>query len=243
MLGTFFRAMGRGEAASVDIVLDDPRAMPGTILSGHGTIRAGSRARTLGETLLELVTTAQIETGNGHQPGEIVLGHTALPPVDLGAGEEIDFTFQIDVPADAPLSIGGTASVLRSRISVSPGRDCERRDHVEIVATPAMAGVFEAADLLGLHLESVELEYNPRRNFPFVQEFDFAAGHSGLPVKEVEISLRPTETSVQVCLTVDRRRGLFGARGERGARFTPGEGELEPAVLAQILRARIEQLA
>ena len=87
------------------------------------------------------------------------------------------------------------------------------------------------------------VEHNPRRNFPFVQEFDFRpTSVRDFGVEEVEVSFRPVGRGVEVALTVDRRGGFFKMGGERTARFQVSERDLPRLNMAAELRQAINSL-
>lgn len=243
MFKNILSSIGIG-GASLDTVLDDPEVEVGGALSGEVRITAGPAEQDIGDVHLELVTRCLVETrGDEKVYSEIVLASARLDPGRIGAGTARTLPFRIAVPPSAPLSVGSTATSLRTRLDVARAVDPRDSDRVLIRPSRAMSAVFQGLEQAGFRLAETEVEYNPRRQNPFVQEFDFrprAARDWG--IEEVEISFVPAPGGVEVVLTVDRRGGFFTMGRERTARFRVHEAQIDRLDMAAELRRAIGAL-
>ncbi len=244
MFKSILRSLGVG-GASVETVLDEAEVEVGGRLSGEIRIAGGSAATDIQGVVLELVTRARVETrGDEKVYGEITIGEARLPALRVEAEEAEVLPFMIQLPPSCPLTAGSTSTVLRTRLDVAGAIDPRDTDPVRVLPSRAMIAVFDGLERAGFRLAETEVEYNPRRANPFVQEFDFVQ-RSGRDwgIEEVEISFSPTRGGVEVLLTVDRRGGFFAIGGERTARFRVLEAELGRIDMGRELRRAVDGLA
>ncbi|WP_411839706.1 sporulation protein [Paracoccus sp. ME4] len=232
--------------AKVDTVLDDPRVMAGGVLSARSIITMGSTAQIVRAVELQLVTHCLVEKGDTRVPAEILLTSGRVEPGPIAAGDTRELVFNIDIPDAAPLSVGRTRTVLRTKLDIANAIDPKDSDEVIILPTRAMSAVLEGMQAAGFRLATEEVEYNARRKQPFVQEFDFrptGLGTFRFRVEEAEISFSPIRGGVEATLTVDRRVGLIQAGGERKTKLKVREADLPNMDLAAELRQAIALLA
>lgn len=214
MLGSFLRAAGIG-SAKIDTILSPASCAPGETLTGKIVITGGSGKQSFRGINLELNCRCYAEIKDERKLMDIVVASASIPAVDVAANAVVEIPFAMQIPLHAPLSAGGIKNAIKTRLDIEMGVDSTDSDAVNIVPTAEMAKVFEAAEILGLKLKESEVEYNARRDFPFVQEFDYRPGNSGFRAKEIELSLKPTKTTVQVDITVDQKDRLFSKGAEK----------------------------
>lgn len=226
----------------VDTLVDDPVVPAGGMLKGVVTIKGGDVGQHIDAIHLDLVTRAIVEARNDQKVyGEITVSTTrASAGIDVNPGDALELPFTMEVPAFAPLSVGSTKTALRTRLDVPKAVDPRDSDAVQIVPNTAMRSVFEGMERAGFRLGEVEVEHNPRRQVPFVQEFDFKPVSFGdWGIEEVEIAFQPAGGgALEVLVTVDRRGGLFSFGGEVGYRFrVPADGADPNDVAAAVRQA------
>jgi sporulation-control protein len=243
MFKSIMRSFGVG-GASVDTVLDNPEVEVGGELAGEIRITGGNYDQEIQAVVLEIATRAMVETrGDEKVYAEIELGTARLQPGRVGAGENKVLPFRLRLPDSAPLSMGSTRTMLKTRLDVPGAIDPRDSDEIHVRPTRVMMAVFDGIERAGFRLAETEVEYNARRANPFVQEFDFKPRSSrDWGVEEVEISFKPVSRGVEVSLTVDSRGGFFMAGGERTARFRVTEADLGRLDLAAELRRAIDSL-
>lgn len=230
--------------ATVDTVLKSTDIVVGSTLHGEIHIKGGTSEQDIRGVVLELRTRCLIEAhGHDKAHGEIVIASGKVDPGKIGAGEERVIPISIDVPASAPISVGSTSTVLRTRLDVAGAIDPRDSDKVRLLPGRAMAAVLEGMGNAGFRLVETEVEYKPRRDNPFMQEFDFRPQSMGdFGIEEAELSFVPISGGMQVLLTVDNRGGLFGMGHERSARFRVMDASADAKALAGELRGAIESL-
>ena len=243
MFKNVLSSLGIG-GASVDTVLESTDVVVGELLRGEVRIKTGEVEQNIRGVVLELVTRCLVETrGDDKGHAEIVIASGTVAPGLVGARKETSIPVDLEVPASAPISIGSTSSVLRTRLEVAKAIDPRDSDRVRLLPNRAMSAVLEGMAAAGFRLAETEVEYNPRRAHPFVQEFDFRPRSlSDFGVEEVEISFVPIAGGVQVMLTVDNRGGFFTTGRERSARFRVMNNEIGRLNLPVELRDAINSL-
>lgn len=243
MLKNILGSLGIG-GASVDTVLHDAEVEVGGLITGEVRIKGGEVAQEIGGVVLELVTRCVVETrGDDKVYAEIALGTAHLDPGPIGPRDSRVLPFRIPLPPSAPLTVGSTSTVLRTRLDIARAIDARDSDRVRVLPTRAMDAVFRGMERAGFRLAETEVEYSPRRANPFVQEFDFKPmSYGDYGIEEVEISFAPAPGGIEVMLTVDNRGGIFKLGGERTARFRVTDAEAERLDMAAELRRAINAL-
>ena len=243
MIGNLLTRFGIG-GATVDAVLQDSEIEVGGTLRAEIRITGGSARQEIRGVALDLVTRCLVEgPGGGKTHGDIVLvsGHVEIGTVE--PGEHLSFPIEMQVPVSAPISIGSTHSVLRTRLDVAGAVDARDSDPVTLLPNRSMTAVLEGIQIAGFRLVETEVEYHPRREPAFVQEFDFRpAGFGDFGIEEVEISFAPRPRGIEVLLTVDNRGGFFIGGRERSVRLRVDHAEAEQLDMAGELRRAIDRL-
>ncbi|TNC50419.1 hypothetical protein FHG66_07920 [Rubellimicrobium rubrum] len=243
MFKGILRSIGIG-GASVETVLHASEAVPGGEIAGEIRISGGDHKQDIRGVVLEIVTRARVETrGDDKVYAEINLGEAKLQPGRVEAGSKVNLPFRIRLPASCPITIGTTSTVLKTRLDVTGAIDPRDADAIRVLPTHAMNAVFDGLERAGFHLVETEVEYNPRRSNPFVQEFDFRpVGRGDWDIEEVEISFDPVPGGIDVLLTVDNRGGFFVPGHERTGRFRVLDAQADRFDLATELRQTINSL-
>ena len=171
------------------------------------------------------------------------MGEATLHPGRVGAGAAVTLPFRIRLPASGPLTVGSTQTLLKTRLDVAGAVDPRDTDQIRVRPNRAMQAVFDGMERAGFRLVETEVEYDPRRTNPFVQEFDFRPRSSrDYGIEEVEISFALVPEDVVVSLTVDDRGGFFAINRERTARFRVAETQADRLDMASELRQAINGL-
>ena len=220
MFGKLMRSLGVG-GATIDTVLENDEVVVGGTLRGEVRVKGGDSDQDIRGVTIEIVTRCLVETRSDNKVhAEIMLASGTIEIGRVKAGEELTAPLEIDIDPAAPISIGSTTSFVRTRLNVAGAIDPTDKDPVRLLPTPAMLAVINGLEKAGFALAETEVEHNPRRANPFVQEFDFRPrGFSDFGVEEVEISFQPIRGGAEVLLTVDNRGGFFTMGRERSARF------------------------
>ncbi|MFC5557625.1 sporulation protein [Ureibacillus thermophilus] len=142
-------------------------------------------------------------------------------PFTIQANEVKIIPFSFKLPVDTPLTIGSTRVWVKTELDIQSGVDSTDKDYMEVRPSRLASRVLEAVQNLGFRLrkaenEQVSLRY--RRNYPFIQEFEFVpiSGPFRGRLDELEIAfLAQQEGAVELLLEVDRKgRGLGGLFAE-----------------------------
>ncbi|WP_176237577.1 sporulation protein [Palleronia marisminoris] len=235
------RTLGVG-GATIDTVLETDEVVVGGTLRGEVRVKGGASDQDIRGVTIEIVTRCLVETRSDNRVhAEIILASGTIELGRVTAGEELAAPLEIDIDPAAPISIGTTTSFVRTRVNVPGAVDPTDKDPVRLLPTPAMLAVISGLEQAGFALTETEVEHNPRRANPFVQEFDFRPrGFNDFGIDEVEISFQPIRGGVEVLLTVDNRGGFFTMGRERSARFQIRDADRSD-IVAQ-LRAAISSL-
>nr|WP_111298270.1 sporulation protein [Paracoccus saliphilus] len=220
MLGKLLRTFGVG-GATIDAVLESDEVVVGETLRGEVQVKGGGADQSIRGVTFELITRCIVETrGDEKVYANLVLASGMIELDRVRAGENLSAQIEIDVPAHAPISIGSTSTFLRTRLNVAGAADPKDMDVIQLRPTAAMLAVLRGMEQAGFSLAETEVEHNPHRPNPFVQEFDFRPRSArDYGVEEVEISFSPIPGGVEVLLTVDNRGGFFTSGRERSTRF------------------------
>ena len=243
MFKSILRSLGVG-GATVETVITDPEVEVGGEVAGEIRITGGSHDQDIRGVVLEIVTRARVETrGDEKVYAEIALGEATLNPGRIEAQATVVLPFRIRLPASAPITMGSTQTLLKTRLDVAGAVDPRDTDPIRVLPNAAMYAVFDGMERAGFRLVETEVEYNPRRANPFVQEFDFRPRSArDYGIEEVEISFMLVPGGVEVSLTVDNRGGFFTMGRERTARFRVTEAQADRLDMASELRQAIDSL-
>ena len=230
--------------ATVDTVLENTDVVVGETLRGEVRIKGGDTEQDLRAVVLELVTHCLVEVGDDQNThSEIVVASATVEPGRIGVLEEKSIPMEIDVPASAPITICSTSTVLRTRVDVAGGVDSRDSDRVRLLPNRTMSAVLDGIASAGFLLADTEVEHNPHRPKPFVQEFDFRPrSPDDFGVNDVEVSFVPIDGGMEVVVTADNRGGFFTVGREHSARFCVMDAEIDRLNIAAELRKAINSL-
>jgi sporulation-control protein len=117
MLKNMLASIGFG-GTKVDAVVDTPTVEAGSQLTGTIHIKGGDVEQHIDAILLDLVCKYIVETRDDHKVyGEITVATTGTwLDRNIRPGEHRKLDFKLQVPVFAPLSLGSTDTVLRTRL-------------------------------------------------------------------------------------------------------------------------------
>lgn len=235
-------------AAKVDTILHESEVMRGEMLTGEIRMVGGKTAQHINKLYLELQTNYLVEHEEGHSHSTCILHRLEIDDnFSLGAGEEIVYDFELQIPLEAPISFGHAHTWLRTGLDVSWAFDPKDHDKVHILPDPATEMVLVAAEQLGFqhtHHSGQCLAMHTPYGVPFVQEFEMrGTGPLGRQIEELDLLIFADEHQAQVQIELDKRNhGLMGWLAdemdldERRLRFSlPHDAEFGPHELENIL--------
>lgn len=242
MFKSLMRSFGVG-GARVETVIANPDVEVGGTLQGEIHIQGGDHEQDIRAVVLELATRCFAEQGGGKTFSEFTLGSATLNPGPVAPGATRTMPFQIRLPAATPISVGSASTVLKTRLDVTGAIDPRDSDPVRVRPDATIRAILDGMERAGFWLEEAEVEWNPRRAQPLVQEFDFRPRSRGdWDIDEVELAFTPVQTGIEVTLAVDSRGSLFGIGRERMARFVVAHADVARLDLARELRRAIDGL-
>lgn len=216
-------------AATVDARLDTHEIEPGQDIDGVIFIQGGKADQEINKIDLDLMCNYSVEVeikreedGESYSSTEIQERHHKLGGFSLrkaftiGAGEAKEIPFRINLPEQAPLTIGHTQTWLATNLDIAMAVDKQDQDTVTVMPTRLQYAVIEALEEMGFELDDAECEGSEKTRFasvPFIQEFEFKplSGPYRGKFDEVEVVFLPQGEQLEVLLEIDRKaRGFSG---------------------------------
>lgn len=204
--------------ATVETILDAPVTELGQKLTGRMIIKGGSVDQDVTEVAAEIVTNVLVEVNDKEVKESRVVASTQLARgFKLGAGEQRDMGFAIDLPLHTPVALGRSHAPawLRTRLDIPAAIDATDDDALVIRPAPVQLDALNAMQSLGFQLYKTDVEHRPRwkGGHGFVQEFEFRpvsrAGRRKLD--EVELVFQPDDRGgFMLLVQVDRSANSFG---------------------------------
>nr|WP_227376914.1 sporulation protein [Haladaptatus halobius] len=231
-------------AARVDTILPKTTLTAGESVDFEVHVEGGSTEQEVDAIYFALLI--RYETDDSTKTGVIDKFQVA-EPFTVGPDEEKTFPITIDVPIDAPVTVGRTNVWLETGLDIEWAVDPDDEDPVQIDPGPRLATLFDAFDSLGFTLRTAKCESAPGGLFSgqqFVQEMEFVprSGPFSGKLDELEVVPSESEDRLDVNLEVDRRGGLLSEMTDLDERMTrlsfTNEGKSE---MAEKLRAEIER--
>jgi sporulation-control protein len=205
-------------SARVDTRLARASVRVGEKLEGVVHIQGGNAQQDISSIYLGLMTQYLKEQGDS-----TVRVNTAVEkwqissPLTIHPGEQREVPFSVQIPLNAPVSLGRVPIWLQTGLDIDNAIDPGDKDTLQLQPHPYMQAVLEAVKGMGFWFKESTCEYSPRlgRGLPFVQEIEFHPGSGFRGVKELELVCFVNPTNVDVIVEVDRRakglKGLFEA--------------------------------
>lgn len=210
-------------SALVDTRLEKDTFIPGETLKGIVAVKGGNIDQPIEEIYLSLNTTYLKERDDHKYTVTACIENFRITEsftAYKNETREIPFSFQL--PSDIPISLGKSKVWVATGLAIKNAVDPSDKDYIKITPTPLISSVIESIEQLGFWLSEVECEEAPhrlRRQYPFVQEFEFVP-HGG-PFRgrldELEMIIYPSSHvgQIELLLQIDRRaHGLGGLLAE-----------------------------
>lgn len=213
-------------AAKVDAVLDATDFAAGDTLSGVVHITGGNAPQSINKIDLDVRCNYFAEEeyevrrdDDVEYETRIVERDATLVSYDIGEsfeiqpGEQKQIPFRIELPLDAPLTLGKSSTWLQTNLDIDFALDKKDKDYIHIVPNAFQQQVLSAIESLGLRLHEAECEESRQFHLPFVQELEFKAygGRFAGRIDELEIIFMNYPNKIAVLMEVDR-----AARGVKG---------------------------
>lgn len=204
-------------AAKVDTKLERSSYTAGESVRGEVEVYGGNVAQQIDAIYLTLYTTYIKEVDDSKVTATAPIQKFRVSePFTIAANETKIIPFSFSLPVDAPITIGTTRVWVSTELDIRSGADAKDKDFIEIRPSQLTSGILDGVQQLGFRLRKADCEqasYKYRRNYPFVQEFEFVpvSGVFRGKLDELEISfLSQTDQSVELLLQVDRKARGFG---------------------------------
>ena len=209
-------------AAKVDAVLDNSSVAPGEPLTGVINITGGKVEQEINKLDLDVYCNYFVELENDEGETEISERTCCINSWDIneaftiGAGEEKQLTFELILSPEAPISVGRSATWLKTNLDIDFALDKSDKDYINVVPNELQQAVLEAIESLGFSLDEAECEgYDSARgSLPFVQEFEFKprGGDFRGRLEELEmVMFSHSSDEITLALEIDRKaRGISG---------------------------------
>lgn len=203
-------------SAKVDTKLEKSSYEAGETVRGEVEIYGGNVAQQIDTIYLTLYTTYMKELNDTkYNANAAIQKFLVSEPFTIAPNETKIIPFSFTLPVDIPVTFGKSRVWVATELDIKSGVDAQDKDYIEIRPSRIASRVLEEIQQLGFRLREVECEQAPmryRRNYPFIQEFEFVpySGPFRGKLDELEIVfLSQTNISVELLMQVDRRaRGI-----------------------------------
>ena len=203
-------------AATVDTKLQRSSYTAGAVVSGVIEIKGGNTEQQI-DTIYLTLSTNYIKERNDTKYNEtaIIKKVKVNEAFTIRANESHSIPFSFVLPADVPVTMGKTRVWIHTGLDIKNAVDPTDQDYIEVQPTPLAANILQSIEQLGFRLRKVDCEaasVRLRRNYPFVQEFEFIPTNPTYRrrLDELEIIfLDQSDNYAEILIQVDRKaRGL-----------------------------------
>ncbi|MCG9680447.1 sporulation protein [Vibrio sp. Isolate24] len=213
-------------SAKVDSVLQQEVLYPGEKVNVTVHVYGGATAQEIDNIEMKLycryikevpANQGRDDHHRGHMrrmPTSYTLAHWTLPyAFTIEPGEKRDFEVELDVPWNAPVTIGDSKVWLETGLNIALAKDPSDTDILTVRPDPLLDGIFTALEEQGLRIRQVECEAVEGFELPFVQEFEFVptTGPFHGRWRELEMVAYRNNDELQMWFEIDRHRE--GAKG------------------------------
>ncbi|RUL57096.1 MULTISPECIES: sporulation protein [Lysinibacillus] len=204
-------------AAKVDTKLEKSSYTAGEQIRGEVEIYGGNVEQQIDAIYLTLYTTYIKEIDDNKITAKAPIEkYKVSEPFTIGVNETKIIPFSFTIPVEVPITVGRTQVWVATELDIRSGVDSQDKDYIEIRPSKIAAKIFDEISALGFRLRQAECEqasYKYRRNYPFIQEFEFVpvGGAFRGRLDELEIMfMSQSESSAEIIMQIDRKARGFG---------------------------------
>lgn len=204
------------QGVTIETILQNPSLRAGETLYGEINFKGGSSDKEINGLYLQLMTMAEVESGD-HEFNQFIILDQWLISSNflLPAHQSHNIPFTMELPLETPITEvscrWNSARVwIQTHMDVDWGIDAKDRDYLRVLPTPAMQMFIQAMQQCGFILSTVDVEKgqltarNFRSTIGCYQELEFVSSHMFSGFNEVEVSFVAEPDQTHVMLEVDR---------------------------------------
>jgi len=204
------------QGVTVETRLQNPNLQAGETLHGEISFKGGSSDKEINGLYLQLMTMAEVESGDHEFNQPLVLQEWLVNSrFLLPAHQAHSFPFSIQLPFETPITEvacrrNGARVWIQTHMDVDWGLDATDRDYLKVVPTAAMQSFLQAMQQCGFVLSTVDVEKgqltarNFRSTIGCYQELEFVSSHMFSGFNEVEVSFVAEAQQTHIMLEIDR---------------------------------------
>lgn len=204
------------QGVTVETRLQNPNLQAGETLRGEISFKGGSSDKEINGLYLQLMTMAEVESGDHEFNQPLVLQEWLVNSrFLLPAHQAHSFPFSIQLPFETPITEvacrrNGARVWIQTHMDVDWGLDATDRDYLKVVPTAAMQSFLQAMQQCGFVLSTVDVEKgqltarNFRSTIGCYQELEFVSSHMFSGFNEVEVSFVAEAQQTHIMLEIDR---------------------------------------
>lgn len=204
------------QGVTVETRLQNPNLQAGETLRGEISFKGGSSDKEINGLYLQLMTMAEVESGDHEFNQPLVLQEWLVNSrFLLPAHQAHSFPFSIQLPFETPITEvacrrNGARVWIQTHMDVDWGLDATDRDYLKVLPTAAMQSFLQAMQQCGFVLSTVDVEKgqltarNFRSTIGCYQELEFVSSHMFSGFNEVEVSFVAEAQQTHIMLEIDR---------------------------------------
>lgn len=204
------------QGVTVETRLQNPNLQAGETLHGEISFKGGSSDKEINGLYLQLMTMAEVESGDHEFNQPLVLQEWLVNSrFLLPAHQAHSFPFSIQLPFETPITEvacrrNGARVWIQTHMDVDWGLDATDRDYLKVLPTAAMQSFLQAMQQCGFILSTVDVEKgqltarNFRSTIGCYQELEFVSSHMFSGFNEVEVSFVAEAQQTHIMLEIDR---------------------------------------
>lgn len=204
------------QGVTVETRLQNPNLQAGETLHGEISFKGGSSDKEINGLYLQLMTMAEVESGDHEFNQPLVLQEWLVNSrFLLPAHQAHSFPFSIQLPFETPITEvacrrNGARVWIQTHMDVDWGLDATDRDYLKVLPTAAVQSFLQAMQQCGFVLSTVDVEKgqltarNFRSTIGCYQELEFVSSHMFSGFNEVEVSFVAEAQQTHIMLEIDR---------------------------------------
>lgn len=204
------------QGVTVETRLQNPNLQAGETLHGEISFKGGSSDKEINGLYLQLMTMAEVESGDHEFNQPLVLQEWLVNSrFLLPAHQAHSFPFSIQLPFETPITEvacrrNGARVWIQTHMDVDWGLDATDRDYLKVLPTAAMQSFLQAMQQCGFVLSTLDVEKgqltarNFRSTIGCYQELEFVSSHMFSGFNEVEVSFVAEAQQTHIMLEIDR---------------------------------------